>query len=176
MGKPDRYSSAIHLQSLWDTSTKLNSNIPEIFRSQSREAASSAHAAWSSRAVSRSPTRSPSTQPSESQTLAAKTISLEDLRAVARDIKETISAAISDLHLDMQAVATRLEEVEEITDCHDTTIHKVQQTLDAHTVQLRDLHRHLDLDNRGHLQNIRIRGLPETIEPGNLSPSHPSHI
>lgn len=86
------------------------------------------------------------------------------------DIKDTLSAAISDLRLDMQAMRSRLENVEETTDRHDTVIHEAQQTLDAHSSQLRDLHRHLeDLENRGRRHNIRIRGLSQSVEAAHLT-------
>lgn len=152
MGKPDREHSASRFQSLWDTNTQLSGNIPEIFRSRSHEAASSSQAAGTTRAVSNSnsPTRSHNTQSSIPLAPAATSLSRDDLRAVATDIKYTLTAAISDLKLDMQAVAARLEGVEEITDRHDTAIHAAQQTLVTHTAQLRDLHRNLeDLHNRG---------------------------
>lgn len=61
---------------------------------------------------------------------------LDDLQAVAADIKNTLSAAISDLRLDIQATATRLEEVEEMTARHDTAIQEVQQATTSRALLL----------------------------------------
>lgn len=70
----------------------------------------------------------------------------------------------------MQVRKSKLETVEETTDRHDTDIHEAQQTLDAHSSQLRYLHRHLDdLENRGCKHNIRIRGIPESVDAAHLT-------
>lgn len=99
--------------------------------------------------------------------------SLQDLHSVAQDIKNTLTAAltaaITDLKIDIQAIAGRVQEVEKTTTTHSTVLRRTCQALDTHTLQLRDMNRHLeDLDNRGRRHNLRVRGLPESIEADRL--------
>lgn len=45
----------------------------------------------------------------------------------------------------------------------------MNQVVDTHTLQLQDLHRHLeDFDNRGKRHILRIHGLPELVEQDQL--------
>lgn len=77
------------------------------------------------------------------------------LQNIASDIKNTLSAAIGDLRLDIQAVAVRLQRVEDTTSRQENAIAQVQQVSDHHSFQLREMNRHLeDLDKRGHRHNI----------------------
>ncbi|XP_077310065.1 alpha-2-macroglobulin-like protein 1 [Lithobates pipiens] len=99
-----------------------------------------------------------------------------NLRSVATDIKETLTAAltaaISDLRVDIQAISGRVQEVENVMATHSTVIRRSCQAIDTHTLQLRDLNRHIeDLDNHGRHHNLRIRGLPETIDAQRCSPN-----
>lgn len=62
--------------------------------------------------------------------------------------------------------------VENVTEHQDTIIQSVTEEVDSHTRQLRDMQRHLeDLDNRGRRHNLRIRGLPESVEGDQISPA-----
>lgn len=86
------------------------------------------------------------------------------------DIKDTLSAAISDLRLDIHAIAHRVHEVERITAQHDTVLRQVTHKVDAHTLQLRDLQGNMeDLDNRGRSHNLHVCGLPESVETEQLT-------
>lgn len=77
-------------------------------------------------------------------------LSLHDLCTIAAGIKDALSAAISELCLDIHAIADRVHEVEKITAQHDTVLHRVTHKIDTHSLQLKDLQRHMeDLDNRG---------------------------
>lgn len=142
-----------------------------MFQTQPWETTASSQAAGSrARSSSSSLSRSTNTQPALSIQPSGKPLSLGDLHAVALDIKNSITVAISDLRLYIQAVATWLEEVEETTTHHDAAIHKVHQITDAHTLHLHELQHHVeDLDNRGHHHNIRVKGLPEAVEPRQLT-------
>lgn len=81
------------------------------------------------------------------------------------DIKNTLTAAIADLESELKAVASRLEHVESAAMTHGTAIHQVQQTVNAHSQHLLDMHRHMeDLDNRGRRCNLRIKGILQSIE------------
>lgn len=157
MGKTDREPYATHSRSPCSTSsTQLTGNIPEIFRSCSRVVPSSSQAPGTDKEVSCSPMRQSGSHSTEPPSPAAKSLSIEYLRAVAADIKNTLSAAISDLRLDKQAVAGRLEEVEEITERHEMAISKTHRSLYTHFMQLQGLHRNLeDLENRGRCHNQR---------------------
>lgn len=91
---------------------------------------------------------------------------------MAADIKSTLSTAISELHFDVQGVAWHLEEVEDVTTPHETAIHQIQVTTTTQTMQLREIHHHLeDLDNRGRRHKLRIRDLPESVEQNQLTPT-----
>lgn len=98
--------------------------------------------------------------------------SLNDLRAVATDIKDTLFAAITDLRHEIQTIAGRVQRVENTAAQHNTAIQKVHHKTDTHTLQLRDLQRHVeDLDNRGRRHNLRVRGLPESVDNDQILPA-----
>lgn len=108
---------------------------------------------------------------------AASTLSLADLWTVVADIKNTLSAAISDLQLDIQAIVLRVEEVEETQAFHDALLCHMQQVTETHAVHLRDINRHMeDLDNRGRRRNLRVRGLPESFDSAQLSRMVTAHF
>lgn len=45
----------------------------------------------------------------------------------------------------------------------------MQQLTESHAIHLREINRHLeDLDNRGRCRNLRVRGIPESIDPSQL--------
>lgn len=59
--------------------------------------------------------------------------------------------------------------MEQTTQTHAVAIRQVQSTYDSQLSQLFDLHSHVeDLDNRGRRHNIRVVGVPESIDPGSL--------
>lgn len=94
-------------------------------------------------------------------------LNLNDLRAIATDIKNTLSAAITDLCHDIQALLGIVQEVEK-TVAHDSTaLRHMHQAIDTHTLQL-NCHME-DLDNRGRRHNLIVWGLPESVEPGQLT-------
>lgn len=95
--------------------------------------------------------------------------SLSNPRSVPADIKETPTAAITDLWIDIQWIAGRVQEVEKVTAQQSMAIRQAHHILDTHTLQLRDLNRHMeDLDNQGRRHNLRLRGLPETVDADHL--------
>ena len=92
-------------------------------------------------------------------------LSILDLKSVAADIKDTLSAAIAELRIDLRSLSDRVSRTEQTIDDHDMVLQKSTRKIDDHTLQLRDVNRHLeDLDNRGRRRNLRVRGLPEVIE------------
>lgn len=95
--------------------------------------------------------------------------SLNDLRSVAADIKDTLTAAITDLRIDIQAITGRVQAVEKTAALHSTAIRRNHQILDTHTRQLRDMNHHLeDLDNRSRRHNLCLMGLSENIDAKHL--------
>lgn len=97
-------------------------------------------------------------------------INMQDLRSIAEDIKETLSAAILELRLDLRSLNDRVHVVERETERQESILQSVTEDIDSHTMQMRDMQRHLeDLDNRGRRHNLRIRGLPESFEGEQIS-------
>lgn len=105
---------------------------------QRREPTASQHA---TRSDSKSSGRSLSSQLEIGDSAPNRTPSLDDLRVVATDIKETLSEAISDLKINIQGVVTHLGEVEEVTAHHDAAIQEVGHISDAHSNHILELHR-----------------------------------
>lgn len=87
------------------------------------------------------------------------------MRTIAADIKDTLSSAISELHLDIRALTDRVYNVERVTEQHEVVLQCTTRKIDAHTLQLVDMQHHLeDLDNRERRHILRVRGLLEYIE------------
>lgn len=85
-------------------------------------------------------------------------------------IKDTLSAAIAELRIDIRAITERVKDVEKSTAQHDTVLHRVTRKVDTQTLQLRDLQRHVeDLDNRGRRHNLWVRGFPEIVNTDQLN-------
>lgn len=92
-------------------------------------------------------------------------ISILDLRAVATDIKDTLSAAIAELRVDICALNDRVSTTERVLDDHDLVLQRSTRKIDAHTLQLREVNRHLeDLENRSCRHNLHVWGMPEEVE------------
>lgn len=152
-----------------ESGTHLSKNIPELFWTQ-RQAALVASQAQTPSLPSAAPgshTEGATTPISDSG--REQLPSLLDLEKFAIDIKSTVTAAIADLKADIQAVAHRIDSVEQTTQTHTAAILQVQCTYDTQLSQLFELHRDVeDLDNRGRRHNIRVRGVPESTDPGSL--------
>lgn len=94
---------------------------------------------------------------------------MQDLRTILADIKDTLSSTISNLHLNIQALVGRVQEVQRTAAQQGSTIRQVTQTVDTHMLKLRDMHLYTeDLDNRGRRHNLRFRSLPESVEHDQL--------
>lgn len=149
---PEHKSAAIY----WTSSGPRYARPPASNRAYSSTARSS----------SLSPLGRSHTTPAHStEACAPQPLCMQDRRSVAEDIKATLSSAITDLKRDIQAMAVRIDDLEETTTLHDTAIQQLQASSHSKTTQLRDIHRHMkDLDNRGRRHNIWVRGIPESIE------------
>lgn len=92
-------------------------------------------------------------------------LNIQDLRTIVADIKDNLSAAIAELRLDICSLNDRVSHTERVVEDHGMVLQRSTRKFDAHTLQLRDMNRHLeDLNNRGRRHNLRVRGLPESIE------------
>lgn len=99
----------------------------------------------------------------------APQLNIDDLRSIATDIKNALSSAISELSLDLQAMTGRIQKVEDNNILQQRAIDRIDYRIDSHNRQLGDMQRHIEeLDNRGRHHNLRIRGLPESVEKENL--------
>lgn len=91
------------------------------------------------------------------QTLQIHYLTINDLKAVAADIKDSFAVAITELRQDIQSLTGRIQNIEKTSSLHDAALIATHQSIDTHTLQLRDLNRHMeDLDNRGRRHNLRI--------------------
>lgn len=178
MGTASRNTSASRSRSPREQSDTTGQNIPEMFRSGRGNMASSrsgnSHTASLSQRNSPQPVIPP-TIPStrnDPETHSPPQLNIHDLRAIAADIKDTLSAAISELRLEIHSLNDRVLAAENMADRQETQIRKTTHQVDTHTLQMRDMQRHLeDLDNRGRRHNLRIRGIPEAIDGNQLQPS-----
>ncbi|CAH2282207.1 Hypothetical predicted protein [Pelobates cultripes] len=86
---------------------------------------------------------------------------LQDLRT---SMKTDFQAAVSDMRKDIHAVGTRVNALEEKTDelCHmnDTIVEKIQR-VEADNKHL--MEKLADLEDHSRRNNIRVRGVPETV-------------
>lgn len=63
-----------------------------------------------------------------------------------------------------------MEDVENTTDGICNTVRSHEEILNSHTVMLQQLmYRQDDIKNRNRRNNIRIRGIPETVEHKDLA-------
>lgn len=69
---------------------------------------------------------------------------MDELRAIAADIKDTLGTAISELRADIHSLTGRVQEVERVTAHQDSAIRDLYYKTDAHTIQLRDMQRHME--------------------------------
>lgn len=177
MGTASRNSSTSRSRSPREQPGSQGYNIPEMFRSGRGNMASSHQRLPQSQTPSLmgTPSASPqaiSSDREDTRDAPLPHLNINDLKTIAADIKDTLSAAISELRLDIHALTDRVRAVEKMTERHDTQLQKTTRHVDTHTLQMRDMQRHLeDLDNRGRRHNLRVRGLPETIEGEQLLPS-----
>lgn len=94
---------------------------------------------------------------------------LSEMTKIAADIKNTLSSAITDLRADFLALSDRLSHTERAEAKRDRAVERLTTTVTSHATHLILMNRHLeDLDNRGRRQIIRVRGIPEKIEPAQI--------
>lgn len=101
-----------------------------------------------------------------------KPLTYADMSVFSADIKSTFSAAITDLKTNLVVLTEKLAASEHAGRQRDKAIHRLDQVTVSHAQHFIDLNRHVeDLDNRGRRNNIRVRGIPETVEADQITPA-----
>ncbi|CAH2329499.1 Hypothetical predicted protein, partial [Pelobates cultripes] len=86
----------------------------------------------------------------------------EDLRLATSDLGATIRQDIQALRADMQGLSDRVGHIEAACDSLREAQNTLAEAADT-SEQVRGMALHIeDLDNMGHRNNLRLRGLPET--------------
>ena len=100
-----------------------------------------------------------------------RNLNLDDLNLVAADIKTTLTAVITELSVEIRAVTARVQEVELHTAQQGAALRHVNSKVNANTLHLRELNRQVEeLENRSRRHNVRVRGLPESVEADQITP------
>lgn len=92
-----------------------------------------------------------------------------NISVFAADIKSIFSAAIMDIKPNFLAMTEKMAAAETAGKHRDKAIHRLDRVASCHFVEL---NRHIeDLDNRGRRNNIRVRGIPESVETDEIVPA-----
>lgn len=92
-----------------------------------------------------------------------------DFETYVQRLERSYKQEITELRKD---VTSRLEEVEHEVEENTSTLQAHEAILHDHTLQIQQLIYHQDdQENRARRNNIRIRGLPESVENTDLSPA-----
>lgn len=95
---------------------------------------------------------------------AGHPLTYEDMSGFAADIKASFSAAITDLKTSLLVLQEKMAAEETAGKQRDTRIHRLDKVTSSHARHFIEMNRHLeDLDNRGRRNNIRVRGIPESV-------------
>lgn len=151
--------------------SQTNNNNTDLFKAQNREVGLNSQAmSHNAHSSGLNPSHSDRTPMSETNLANDQPVNLGALRSVASDIKDTLAAAIADLKQNFQSMGLRMDDLENTASRHEVDIHHNRKITSAHSSQLLDMQRHIeDLDNRGRRHNLRVRGIPENIEPNLLT-------
>lgn len=94
------------------------------------------------------------------------------MSVIAADIKSTFSAAITDLKSNLLALNAKMAAAGTAGKHRDKSIHRLERVSARQNHHFIEMNRHLkDLDNRGRRNNIRVRGIPETVESAQIIPA-----
>lgn len=95
-----------------------------------------------------------------------------DMSGLAADIESTFSAAITDLKSNLLVLTEKLAAVETNGKHRDKRLNRLENAALSHSSHLIEINRHLeDLDNRGRRSNIRVRGIPESVDTAQIIPA-----
>lgn len=166
MGKTSGTHSQSRSRSPRTSTQQLNQDSQELFKVQARDLQQGLQSSQNGIIPPSSSLQgSLQAQHPEASSLSNQIVNIDALRDVASDIKDTFTAAIADLKMNLQAMCTRMDAIEESTTRHEVEIQSQHKSIQAYNLQFRDMQRHLeDLDNRGRRHNLRVRGIPENID------------
>lgn len=83
----------------------------------------------------------------------------------AADIKSTFSAAITDLKTNLLVLTEKMASAEAAWKHREKVISRLEKVTTSHSILFIEKNRNLeDLDNRGRRNNIRVRGIPESVD------------
>lgn len=86
--------------------------------------------------------------------------------------KNTFSADITDLKSNLLVLTEKMVAVKATGKHRDRALHRLEKVADSHVSHFIEMNRHLeDLDNRGRRNNIRVRGIPETVNTEQIIPA-----
>ncbi|XP_040195108.1 vomeronasal type-2 receptor 26-like [Rana temporaria] len=107
-----------------------------------------------------------------SRSRSNKPLTFADMSVIAADIKATFSAAITDLKSNLLVLSDKMEAVEVKGKQRDRAIRRLEKVVDTHASHFIEINHHLeDLDNRGRRCNIRVMGIPESVESDQIVPA-----
>lgn len=90
----------------------------------------------------------------------------------AADINSTFSAAITDLKSNLLVLTEKMASAEAAGKQREKSICRLEKVTSSHSNHFIEMNRHLeDLDNRGRRSNIRVRGIPETVDNDQITPA-----
>lgn len=93
-----------------------------------------------------------------------------DMSVFAADIKASFSAAITDLKTNLLVLTEKMATAETAGKHRDRAINRLDRVVSSHAHHFIEMNRHLeDLDNRGRRCNIRVRGIPESVDTDQIS-------
>lgn len=99
-------------------------------------------------------------------------LTFADMSLIAADIKATFSAAITDLKTSMLVINEKMAAAEAAGRHRDKAIGRLEKASLTQSQHLINMNRHIeDLDNRGRRCNIRVRGIPESVEQAQIAPA-----
>lgn len=111
-------------------------------------------------------------EPGRGRNRTNKPLTYADMSGFAADIKSTFSAAITDLKSNLLVLTEKMATIEATGKLRDRALHRLESVADSHATHFIEMNRHLeDLDNRGRRCNIRVRGIPETVDPDQIIPA-----
>ncbi|XP_075714500.1 uncharacterized protein LOC142749855 [Rhinoderma darwinii] len=92
-----------------------------------------------------------------------------DMTSFARQIVEECKLEFTQFRAELSSLSTRVDTLTQERVADNATIANIQSTIQQHSAQLFILQQHLnDIENRNRRNNLRVRGLPESIPASDL--------
>lgn len=99
-------------------------------------------------------------------------LTFADMTEIAADIKNSLSAAITDLKTDLLRLTEQMAVNERAGTRRERALIRLDDITASHSQHMIEMNRQIeDLDNRGRRHNIRVRGVPESVTPEQIKPA-----